>query len=156
MIPINSKPVIGHILDDLMERGVYRAIIVLHQHDRYTEKYVKIRYEHKMEIIICYKQDDASGLVGTIFEGMQYYKSWENSSVLVYLGDTIYKGSLSLVQDFLTVSDEFEESSLWCFVENDNFVNRPKDYVGSGKILTGIFFFSDANILLKCLCVVQS
>jgi len=54
MIPINSNPVIGHILDDLIERSFNDVMILLNKKDIYTEKYVSIRYKNKLNIMYKY------------------------------------------------------------------------------------------------------
>jgi len=54
MIPINSKPVIGHILDNLIQRGILDSMIILRDTDKFTEKYILSNYSKKVSLEIIY------------------------------------------------------------------------------------------------------
>ncbi len=145
MLPINGKPVIGYILDDLLARTINDAIIVLNQADTQTENYVVKKFGSKMSLQIVYNQAYERGLGYSIVSALEHIKTATN--VLVYLGDTIYKGDLALDVDFLVTSPEYESSDKWCFVEQrglaHTFINKPKDYTGDGLVLSGLYHFTD-------------
>jgi len=145
MIPINSKPVIGHILDDLFERWIYNSLILLNKNDIYTEKYVSLMYKNKLNINFCYIQNNSNWILWSIYEWLKSINYNDFSSVLIYLWDTIYKWNINFNNNFLTVSNNFEDSILWCFIENHNFINKPKDYSWNWKILTWLYFFKNLN-----------
>ena len=63
MIPINSKPVISHILDDLLQRGIDNVLLLLNKNDVYTEKYLSIRYKSKLKLTFKYIQDGTRGII---------------------------------------------------------------------------------------------
>lgn len=151
MTPINGKPVIGYILDDLLDRHVPSATIVLNETDTYTEKYVMRRYAEKIDLRCIRNTELGRGPGYSVLLGCKDAAA----GVLVYLGDTIYKGNLSFTRDFLITAPFTETPSQWCFVQKKNgalqFINKPEGRSGSsGSILTGVYFFSNGTHLEKC------
>src|SRR3989338_9564572 len=135
MIPINGKPVIGYIIEDLLNRKISDVIVVLNKHDNVTEKYIARKYSEQCHLKVIYDRSSGRGL------GYAFYlasKQVANKHILVYLGDTIYKGPLSFKKSFLVVTNKYDDSSKWCFVESSNgkqsFINKPQFYRGKGKV----------------------
>lgn len=153
MTPIAGKPVIGHILDDLMERKIESAVIILNKNDEYTEKYAKRMYGPRCELTFIYNDSPDRGVGYSI--ALAAGKSPRGAQFLVYLGDTIYKGKLAFDKNFVVASSAYTESGKWCFVETRKkklvFINKPKEYKGRGKILCGLYFFTDGYALQKTL-----
>ncbi len=153
MLPINGKPVIGHIIDDLIGRGITDIALVLHKEDNHTEHYAKRMYGGKCLLTVLYNKNPELGIGHSI--ATSALQNNEAESILVYLGDTLYKGALSFDKDFIVVADPISESSKWCFVEktgkNHLFINKPTHYEGNGKILCGVYFFRDADTLRSLL-----
>jgi dTDP-glucose pyrophosphorylase len=145
MIPINGKPVIGYIVDDLLARGITDIRIVLRPDDLAAEKYLKNKFLNKCDLAVIKNDHPEKGVGYSVYLGAKK----PAASYLVILGDTIYKGKLNFAKDFLVVSKNFEESNKWCFVENDKdslkFINKPQTYQGNGKILCGIYFFKNGK-----------
>lgn len=145
MLPINGKPVIGYILDNLLERGIHKSVIALHADDRVTEDYVTKKFSSKLDIHIIRNDDYSRGLGHTIYQAVEVVEPSEQ--ILIYLGDTVYQGPLEFGDDFVIVSDEYEQPNQWCFIEDDGstqcYVNKPKSYTGPGSVLVGIYFISD-------------
>ncbi len=151
MIPINGKPVIGYILEDLLSRNITKAVIALHPHDRHTACYVSNKFANKLDIAIIYPESSGKGAGFTVASALSHVDP--KGGVLVYLGDTIYKGALSFKKSFLVTSSAYEDPRKWCFVEkgkaNLRFINKPQEYAGNGSVLTGIYFFKNASLLKK-------
>ncbi|OIO19905.1 MAG: hypothetical protein COY69_00045 [Candidatus Magasanikbacteria bacterium CG_4_10_14_0_8_um_filter_32_14] len=151
MLPINGKPVIGYIFDDLLGRGITQMVVVLNSNDRHTEKYLKQKFSTKCNFNIIYNHEVFKGIGYSIYLGVSQVD--ENKSILVYLGDTIYRGSLNFTNDFVVVSDKYEVSNKWCFIEKrgESFIyyNKPKDYLGGGKVLVGLYFFKDGKKIIN-------
>ncbi len=157
MLPINGKPVIGYIIEDILARGITKAIVILNKNDEYTEKYLTQKFSRKCQLTIVYNSNHDRGIGYSVYSAKKYIKKGEK--VLVYLGDTIYKGGLSFDKDFLVVSDAYESPEKWCFIEKSSkgirFINKPWKYIGNGKVLCGIYFFSDASIFQKILTIAE-
>jgi len=160
MIPINSKPVIWHILDDLISRDIFDALILLNKNDIYTEKYVSIRYSKKMTLFFKYIEDSTRWIIWSIKQWLAWIDFGKYDSSFIYLWDTIYKWELDFSSSFLTIKGEYDNSELWCFVEQKldklKFVNKPKDYIWDWKILTWLYFFKDSKIFTEILFTLNS
>lgn len=147
MIPINSKPVIGHIIDNLIKRGIKTALILLNQNDIYTEKYVSIRYTNKIDIKISYIPNHNNGLVGTIYEWTKHINTSKYSWILIYLWDTIYTWPLTFNKSFITTSKKYNNPEKRCFIEKIwseyIFTNKPKEYSSKWSVITGLYFFKN-------------
>ena len=159
MIPINSKPVIWYILEDLLSRWIKNVLLLLNSNDIYTEKYVCVRYSGKFELLRI-QYVNTSNLVETVYEWCKNLDVSKYFWIFVYLWDTIYKWNLSLNNDFLTVTSDFWESLKWCFVEkNENrysFKNKPLDYKWWWKAITWLYFFKNINKFLNVLNDIKS
>lgn len=157
MIPINGKPVLGYILEDIIERGIKKTIIIIHSDDVHTEKYIKLNYSEKIKITIL-KSKKNRGVGYSVYLAKNFIK--KTDGILIYLGDTIYKGKLNFTNNFLVTSNTFEDSKKWCFVEKNKtkfkFINKPQYYKGKGKILCGIYFFKSGIKFKKTLSEVKN
>lgn len=157
MLPINGKPVIGYIVEDLLSRQINRIVVVLNKNDSHTEKYLVNKFGTKSEINVVYNSDCDRGCGFSISLGTKYLKDEEGA--FVYLGDTIYNSALSFNKNFLLVSKKYESSEKWCFVEEQAkglvFKNKPISYSGNGKILCGLYFFKNGRAFKKAMLKVE-
>ena len=151
MLTINGKPVLAHILQDLSERGIKRVSIVLDNKDILTSQYIKKLLNSDLDINVS-TVDSTNSIVYSIASGLESLSN-SGESVLVYLGDTISKDMFALDENFFLVSDKYEESGNWCFVEQkDNeciFINKPDSYSGSGLVMCGLYNFTNKKSLKK-------
>jgi dTDP-glucose pyrophosphorylase/thiamine kinase-like enzyme len=155
MTSINGKPVIGHIIDSLLEKKISHINITLNSKDVHTERYVYKTYNKKVkELNFVYHDEYERGIGYSIFLSLEN-ENLKDKEVLVCLGDTIFTGPLKFKENFLLVSSNYEEVSKWCFVEHSdkkvNFIDKPAKYEGSGKILCGIYFFTNGIKLKRIL-----
>lgn len=151
MTPINGKPVIGYIIEDLFERNIYEIAIVISRLDKVTEKYIQKNYKLKTGVKIVYNDEVERGVGYSVYLGMCEFS--QKKSFLICLGDTIYKGKLDLKKDFLVVSEKYEEPWKWCFVENKKnalrLIDKPQEYRGNGRVLCGIYYFKNGTSLFQ-------
>jgi dTDP-glucose pyrophosphorylase len=151
MLPINGKPVIGYILENLLDRGIEKSVIVLHADDRVTEDYVTKKFGSKLQITIIRNDDYSRGLGHTIYQAVDTIDPTDQ--ILIYLGDTVYHGPLEFKDDFVVVSKDYEQPHQWCFIEDNGttqcYINKPKMYEGTGSVLVGIYFISDSSAFKK-------
>lgn len=152
MLPINGKPVIDYIINDLLDREISEIFVILNRVDQHTEKYLIKKFINRCPIQIIYNDRPEKGVGYSIYLAAKELKD-NPRKVLICLGDTIYKGKLNLDRDFLVVSKNYEESNKWCFVEEGqnqlSFINKPKNYTGPGRILSGIYFLNQGEIFKK-------
>ena len=139
MLPINGKPVIGYILEDLLSRNIIDVIVILNNNDTQTENYIKKKFGAKLHLTTTYNDAYERGIGYSIHCAVVHLR--ETQKVLIYLGDTIYKGALDFETDFLVTTSDYESSDKWCFIERtdagDRFINKPKEYSGNGQVLSG-------------------
>lgn len=151
MLPINGKPVVGYICEDLLSRGIVSSVITLHPDDFHTQKYLEQKYGSLMSLKFVRPSSDR-GVGYSIFLAAKVMP--KSSGVLIYLGDTIYKGKLPKTQSFLVVSKKYEDPNQWCFAQKRSrgkisFINKPENYHGKGQILCGLYYFNNARLFLK-------
>jgi len=150
MIPINGKPVIGYIIEDLMERKINDIVVVLNRQDNNTEKYVSKKYGDRCNLKVIYDRSTGRGLGYAMYLAS---KQVTNKHILVYLGDTIYKGPLSFIKSFLVTTKKYDDSSKWCFVEKSgrklSFIDKPQFYTGKGKVICGLYYFHQVELFKK-------
>lgn len=154
MLPINGKPVIGYIIEDLISRGIKNIIIIINKNDLYTDKYLNKKFKNKCDLNIIINKNSERGLGYSIHLSKPYTPP--GHKIFICLGDTIYKGDLNFENNFLIISKQYEESSKWCFVEkniNDklSFTDKPLTYEGSGSVLCGLYFFNNNKIFNQAL-----
>lgn len=150
MIPINGKPVIGYIIEDLLERRINNIVVILNSNDHNTEKYIIQKYGERCRLQVVYDRSAGRGLGYAMYLAQAYLT---NRQVLVYLGDTIYKGPLTFAKSFLVTTKKYDDSNKWCFVEKRgrqfSFVDKPQFYTGPGQVICGLYFFRQASLFKK-------
>src|SRR5579872_3085809 len=151
MVPINGKPVIGYLIEDLIERGIMNIFLVLNASDVHAQEYVKKKFKNKCQLHVIKNKNIEKGIGHSLYLAAKELDKSEKT--LIYLGDTLYKGKLDFKKDFLVVSKEYNEPEKWCFVEKNanklQFINKPTSYAGKGSILCGVYFFSNTVYLQK-------
>ena len=121
MVPVNGKPVIGWILDDLQEKQIRQVTVVLREQDHRLQDFLRRAYAEQIDITIAALRQE-----GTIIQSLQagLTQSAVAGQVRVVLGDTLISDSYEFGEDTVYVG-EVEESRRWCLV----FLNG-KGYVG--------------------------
>lgn len=110
MVPVNGKPVIGWILDDLIAKGIRGATVVLRQQDHHLRDFLDRTYARRMEITLA--PTSASGsIIESLHAGLQ--SSPTDGLVRVILGDTLIRDSYRDNEDFVYVR-RVRDSRRWC------------------------------------------
>lgn len=153
MIPINGKPVIGWILDDLIQKGITKNIIVvLRKQDERLHSFLNWAYGNRLELKFAILDEE-----GTIIQSLKMGLSCDdNSNVLrVILGDTLIKDSYVCDDDFFYISP-VKDSHRWCVAEvNQNgeiidFYDKQELEGETFFALAGYYQFSDIETLMSC------
>jgi len=71
MLPINGKPVIGYIVEDLLERGIFDLAVILSKADTHTEKYLLRKFQNKTNIKIIYNDKPEKGVGYSVNLGVE-------------------------------------------------------------------------------------
>lgn len=113
MIPVNGKPVVGWILDDLLQKGISWVTVVLREHDHRLQSFLQRAYSGRIEIAIAPLRNE-----GTIVQSLQagLSRSTGEGPVRIILGDTLIRDPFDLRGDFVYVGT-VDDSRRWCLAE---------------------------------------
>lgn len=149
MLPLYNKPVIGWILDNLIDNGIKNVnIIIGYQGDKIV-KYVNEFYSNKINVSYT-QQDNLYGLGYALKLSIDNISKLNNKyKLLIVLGDTIIKENFShMFKESFVGYKEVDEYKRWCLVEieNDNakrFINKSDIDYGIRTALIGVYYFTD-------------
>lgn len=155
MIPVNGKPVIGWILDDLLIKGIQQVAIVLRENDQRLRSYLEWAYASRMKLQIV-TLVISNSIVESLHIGLQACKELLplGHGLRVILGDTLITDTFT-GNDFVYVS-EVEESSRWCLVlvgQNSHitdYIDKCNVHMDQYLALAGYYHFSHAQCLADC------
>ncbi len=152
LLNVAGKPILAHIVDALISRGVTRVVVVVgYMGDRIRE-YVAHRYRSGVEVVT---QEERLGLGHAIYTAAPAVRS---GPVLIVLGDTIVEPDWN---DFLTGAEsvigvkEVEDPRRFGVVEVRDgrvvrLVEKPAD-PPSRLAIVGVYYFPDAAPLFASL-----
>ena len=165
MVPVNGKPIISYIIDQLFEIGNPTEIVIVHNELGDIERFVQNAYGHLYEEgrIIFAQQHDPKGPLHAIEVGAKRLTEYLLSSrvakieveeypVMVWLGDTIcLEPEFNMNKSFL-VTAPVEDYQRWCLVDEDcNFYDKPELPPRTDKALIGIYYFKNGEVFWKSL-----
>ena len=88
LLRVAGKPILGHILDDVVDLGVREVVLVVGYRGQNIVDYVKANYDLKLSFV---EQTERLGLGHAIYLSREFVG---DQPVLILLGDTIFKGDL--------------------------------------------------------------
>ena len=153
MIPVNGKPVIAWILEDLLAKNINEVILVLRAEDTFLKEFLDRVYSSKVAITYVELKDSKS-ILHSLQSGLELCK--EDEAVRVLLGDTMIQDSFDLEGDTIYVH-EVDESKRWCLVETNDqgevqtywdkvLVDVPKPYFAA----CGYYHIKDCRYFKDC------
>jgi glucose-1-phosphate thymidylyltransferase len=89
LLNVAGKPIIGHILDRLVENGIDEASIIIGYLGDKIKEYVESNYRMRLSFI---EQEERQGLGQAIYSARETFGS---DPILIILGDTIFEFDLS-------------------------------------------------------------
>ena len=152
MIPVNGKPVISWILDDLLAKHIHSAVLVLREQDHRLRTFLQRSYGERMALSICLLKQE-----GTIVQSLQagLTQAHNASEIRVILGDTLIRDSYALDQDFVYVG-RVEYSQRWClvFTGNDDviidYIDKKDVSIEPKRAIAGFYNFMHGDQLRIC------
>jgi len=153
LLHVAGKPIIGHILDHLVELGVGEAVIVIGAFGEKTKEYVKKNYQLKAAFV---EQKKRQGLGHSLYLAMQ---ATEPEPVLIVYGDTIFEGDIAGGIDFSVDGSlgvkEVDDPRRFGTVEIEGdrivrLVEKPEK-PRSNLVIVGVNFINNFQLLLSCL-----
>lgn len=110
MIPVNGKPVIGWILDDLLAKNIHQPIVVVRQEDRRLQAFLERFYQSRLAVRIVPVNGEGT-ILTSIRAGLQHKPP--RGLVRVILGDTLITDSFESEGDFVYTA-QVQEPGRWC------------------------------------------
>ncbi|MDQ6761695.1 MAG: hypothetical protein M3015_03585, partial [Bacteroidota bacterium] len=110
MIPVNGKPVISWIIEDLIKKNFTEATIVLLAENLHLKEFLQRAFQSRINLQLV-ELISSSSILHSLQLGLQHCN--DNYPCQVILGDTLLKDPFGKDQDFVYVQ-EVEDSKRWC------------------------------------------
>ena len=155
MIPINGKPVISWILEDLIEKKISEATIVLRELDQHLQEFLErvfIGPENSLSIDLVFVPEGGS-IIHSLKAGLDAHDHAIPARVI--LGDTLILDSFEIDEDLLYVH-EVDDSHRWCLAVVDEqmnvteYLDKEEQVVPPYLAVCGYYHFSDGAWLQQC------
>jgi glucose-1-phosphate thymidylyltransferase len=152
LVNVAGKPILGHILDALLEQGLSGATIVTGYKGDLVEEYVRSHYTLPCTFVV---QDELRGLGHAIWTAREALNS---EPVLIILGDTVFDVDLSGLNtsQFSSLGVKtVEDPRRFGVVQLDGpfvtrLVEKPETPV-SYSALVGLYYIMHPGLLRECL-----
>jgi glucose-1-phosphate thymidylyltransferase len=153
LMPVAGKPILGHILDELLEIGVDEVVLVVGHLGEKIEAYVRENYEVPVHFV---RQERPLGNGHAIYVAREYL---EDEAVLIMLGDTIFRGDFRpMLRSPVSLIGvrEVPDPRRFGVVEVDDHgrvlrvVEKP-EHPPSNLAITGVYFIHDTPLFRRCL-----
>ncbi len=149
MVPVNGKPVISWILDDLLAKGIRQVTIVLRAQDHRFQRFLQRAYAKRVEVKLALLQQE-----GTIVQSLQagLRGCATHGLVRIILGDTLIQDIYHGDSDFVYVSP-VAESRRWCLavLGSDervvDYIDKQENVAGPRRALAGYYHLLDGGHL---------
>lgn len=148
LVNVAGKPILGHILDALIEQGIERIVVVVGYMGERIQEYLRERYRSPIEVV---EQTERLGLGHAVSVTA---RSVPSGPVLIVLGDTIVEPDWSayLGGDEAVIGvKEVDDPRRFGVVEVRGetvlrLIEKPAD-PPSNLAIVGLYYFPDAAVL---------
>lgn len=152
LVNVAGKPILGHILDTLVEQNVRSATIITGYKGDLVENYVRSSYDLDVRFV---EQEEMLGLGHAIWTARE---SLTNEPALIILGDTIFDVDLSVLNTsrFSSLGVKYVEDPrrFGVVMSEGGFVTRlvekPETPISHDAIV-GLYYISDPRVLRTAL-----
>jgi dTDP-glucose pyrophosphorylase len=159
-IPVNGKPVISWILDDLIQKGYSDISVVVREENNRLKQLLQKHYRKRIQLEII-SLNNPSSILDSLHAGLTH-KPIVNEPLQVILGDTLIYDSFDTMQDCLFVAP-VKSSENWCVAKTNEqgvlieLIDKKEIPGDEHTALCGYYQFSNANTLLSCVqdCINQ-
>jgi glucose-1-phosphate thymidylyltransferase len=152
LVNVAGKPILGHILDSLVEQGITSATIITGYKGELVEEYVNTNYKLDATFV---QQDEMLGLGHAIWTARE---SLLDEPVLIILGDTVFDVDLATLKQLqfssLGVKHVEDPRRFGVVIEEGGFVTRlvekPETLVSTMAIV-GLYYIHEPRTLRTAL-----
>jgi glucose-1-phosphate thymidylyltransferase len=157
LIPVAGKPILGHIIDSLLEVGIRRQVFIVGYLRDKVQEYVERNYPDQLEAEFVV-QEPRRGLGHALWVARDHFK--EEEEVFILLGDTIVFGDeikqvMELEGSVLGVHDVDDPREFGVAVLNDQrrvsrLIEKPV-IPTSNLALVGVYKLTDIPVFVQAL-----
>jgi len=152
LLNVAGKPIIGHILDKIIEAGFTEATIIIGYLGEMVKDYVLANYKIKVDFV---EQEERLGLGHAIYISRHTFST---SPILIILGDTIFEVDLkSMIKNEQTQIGvkHVDDPRRFGVAETTNgqisqLVEKP-EVPKSNLALVGLYYITQPQLLVDCL-----
>jgi len=152
LLNVGGKPIVGHILDRIIENGFDEATIIVGYLGDMIKDYVVKHYSIKIDFV---EQEERLGLGHAIYLTRH---TVSDDPILIILGDTIFDVDLRAImhsENSILGVKEVDDPRRFGVAELENgvirrLVEKPED-PRSNLALVGIYYIKHPNVLMECL-----
>ena len=152
LLNVAGKPILGHILDKLLEEGVTSATIIVGYYGELVEEYVRANYSFDVTFV---EQAVREGLGHSVYLARE---TFGETPLLIILGDTIFNVDLRpvLASEYSTLGVKtVEDPRRFGVVEmNGEFVEHlveKPEVPKTNLAIVGLYFIKNPALLSDCL-----
>ncbi len=152
LLNVAGKPIIGHILDRVMQHGFDQATIVVGYLGEKIKDYVLANYSIKVDFV---EQEEPLGLGHAIYLSRH---TVSRDPVLIILGDTVFDVDLGTAakSEFTVLGvKEVEDPRRFGVAEtSEGFITRlveKPEHPTSRLAIVGIYYITRPQVLIECL-----
>ena len=152
MIPVNGKPVIGWILDDLLTKQLQTATVVLRADDKGLIRFLNSVYADRLELKLqCL--ESSNSINTSLKAGLDAVP--DAALVRIILGDTLIKDTFEGEKSFAYTST-VESSIRWCVIRTDSsqdiveYIDKQEVEIETPLVLAGYYHLTDVGWLSEC------
>ncbi len=110
MIPVNGKPVISWIIEDLIKKEIKNAIVILLSENHHLKDFLLRAFQNRI-ILQLVELTESTSILQSLQAGMHLCDDSRLTQVI--LGDTLIRDAFEIEDDFVYVQ-QVEDSSRWC------------------------------------------
>lgn len=121
MVPVNGKPAIAWILEDLLDKGIDAVKIVMREEDKKLNTFLSSVFDQHLKIERVFISESKS-ILDSLKAGLDLCNG---QKLRLLLGDTLISDSMAVDDDFIYIQDA-PDSHRWCLAT-----------LGEGNIVTG-------------------
>jgi dTDP-glucose pyrophosphorylase len=112
MVPLNGKPVVGWILDDLIAKGIEDVHVVLRSDNERMAEYLDGVYQSRLHVSLV-RLERPGSILDSLAAGLE--ASEQAAPVRIVLGDTLISDTFAGDGDFI-YAGHVEDAKRWCVV----------------------------------------
>ena len=150
LLNVAGKPILGHIIDSLVDMGVKELIPIIGYKGDLIREYLDDAYDMPITYVV---QEEQKGIAHAVSLTREFA---DNSELIIILGDTIIKTDFNKIPaagEYVLGVREVEDPSRFgiCEVEDEiitGIVEKP-DEPKSNLAVIGLYYFKDSGALFE-------